>query len=155
MKQIKFLLAAMVFTICGMPVFSQTYKTLADTAALNKEYLQVSSDIAGLNVKLNTAQSDLGKYTEKSNDATSDAQNSANSTTDKASNATNGSVKDARKAKRQAKRSVHDAKDARKAGNNLDDHNEKLRDMNQELVRKQNRLNELDAMRAAINPSQQ
>jgi predicted nucleic acid-binding Zn-ribbon protein len=155
MKKIKFLLAAIIIMTAASPAFSQTYKTIADTAALNKEYLQVSSDIASLNLKLNTAQSDLGKYTEKSNDATSDAQNSANSTADKASNATNGSVKDARKAKRQAKRSVHDAKDARKAGNNLDDHNEKIRDMNQELTRKQARLSELDAMRSSINTSQQ
>ncbi len=155
MKKIIFLLPAFAFIMVGLPAFSQTYKTVADTAALNTEYLKVSSQAADLSAKLNKAQNDLANYTKKANDANSDAQNAAMKTSDKASASTNGSVKDARRAKRQARRSVRDAKDSRKASNNLDDQNKKIANLTSDLAKKQDRLKALDAMRASINTAPQ
>jgi len=150
MKKI-FLLPALLFIMAAIPAFSQTYKTAADTPALNKEYAKVSSNIADLTAQLNKAQNDLEGYTRKSDKATSDAQSTAIATTDKASHATNGTVRDARRAKKEARRSVKDAKDSRRAGNNLDDQNKKISKLSVDLAKNQNRLKELDAMRAAIN----
>lgn len=154
MKKI-FLLPTLLFTMATLPSFSQTYKTAVDTPALNKEYTKVSSDIADLTVQLNKAQNDLATYTRKSDNATADAQSTAMATADKAAHATNGSVRDARRAKKEARRSVKDAKDSRRAGNNLDDQNTKISKLTADLTKKQNRLKELDAMRAAINSQPQ
>ena len=154
MKKI-FLLPVLLFIMAAIPVFSQTYKTAADTPALNKEYAKVSSNIADLTAQLNKAQNDLAEYTRKSDKAASDAQSTAMATTDKASHATNGSVRDARRAKKEARRSVRDAKDSRRASNNLDDQNTKISKLTTDLTKKQNRLKELDAMRATINSQPQ
>jgi DNA repair exonuclease SbcCD ATPase subunit len=150
-----FLLPALLFIVAATPAFSQTYKTPADTAALNKEYAKVSSDVADLTAQLNKAQNDLATYTRKSDNATADAQSTAMSTTDKASHATNGTVRDARRAKKEARRSVRDAKDSRRASNNLDDQNTKISKLTADLAKKQDRLKELDAMRATINSQPQ
>ncbi len=151
MKKFTFLLSALVFIMAGSSAFSQTYKTASDSAALNKEYTKVSADIADLTAKLNTAQNNVPGYTKKSDEATSDAQNTSNATSDKASIATNGSVKDARRAKREARRSVKDAKNSRKAGNDLDDLNKKISQLKADLIKKQDRLKELDVMRSSIS----
>ena len=148
MKKI-FLLPVLLFIMAAIRGFSQTYKTAADTPAFNKEYAKVSSNIADLTAQLNKAQNDLEGYTRKSDKATSDAQSTAIATTDKASHATNGTVRDARRAKKEARRSVKDAKDSRRAGNNLDDQNKKISKLSVDLAKNQNRLKELDAMRAA------
>ncbi|HJY22213.1 MAG TPA: hypothetical protein VJ279_04970, partial [Hanamia sp.] len=80
----------------------------------------------------------------------SDAQSSASATADKASNATNGDVKDARRAKKEARRSVKDAKDSRRAGNDLDNQNKKIQKLSADLTKNQDRLRELDSMRAGL-----
>ena len=149
MKKI-YLLPVLLFMMGALPAFSQTYKTTADTAALNKEYTRVSSNITDLTAELAKAQNDLEKYTRKSDKASSDAQSTASTTADKASAATNGDVRDARKAKKEARRSVKDAKDARKAGNNVDDQNKKISKLTRDLAKNQARLQELNTMRAAI-----
>jgi peptidoglycan hydrolase CwlO-like protein len=153
MKKI-FLLSVLLFMMAALPAFSQTYKTTADTVALNKEYARVSSNITDLTAALTKAQNDLEKYNRKSDKASSDAQSTASTTADKASQATNGGVRDARKAKKEARRSVKDAKDARKAGNNVDDQNKKIRKLTAELAKNKARLQELDNMRIAINNQQ-
>jgi chromosome segregation ATPase len=151
MKKTMFLMPVLLAVMAGSPAFSQTYKTMADTAALNKEYTAVSKNVTDLTAKLNKAQSDLPGYQKKADATTADAQSSAVETSSKASNATNGDVQDARKAKKAARRSVRDAKDARKAAQNLDDQNKKIARLSAELDKKQQRLKELDAMRASIN----
>jgi hypothetical protein len=133
------------------PVVSQTYKTTADTIALNKEYLKVSNNITSLTTSLSKAQDELAKDTRKSDKATSDAQSTASTTADKASHATNGDVRDARRAKKEARRSVRDAKDSRRAGNNVEDQTKKVNQLSSDLTKNQNRLQELDAMRVKIN----
>ena len=92
----------------------------------------------------------MAKYTAKSDKATSDAQSTASVAADKASHATNGDVRDARRAKKEARRSVKDAKDSRKAGWDVDDQNKKIRKLTAQLSKNQERLKELDRMRAAI-----
>jgi len=150
MKKI-FLLPMVLLFVAAMPALSQTYKTAADTPALNKEYDKVSMNIANLTASLNKAQADLGKYTTKSEKANSNAESSASATADKATNATTGGVRDARRAKKEARRSVKDAKDSRRAGNDVDDQNKKVRQLTTDLAKNQSRLKELDAMRANIN----
>jgi septal ring factor EnvC (AmiA/AmiB activator) len=70
------------------------------------------------------------------------------------SHATNGSVRDTRRAKKEAKRSVKDAKDSRKAANALDNQNKKISQLTTDLTKNQNRLNQLDAMRAEFSDQQ-
>jgi chromosome segregation ATPase len=153
MKKI-LLLPVLLFIVAAIPAFSQTYKTAADTVALNKEYARVSSNIANLSAALTKAQNDLPKYTRKSDKASSDAQSTASATADKASNATTGGVKDARRAKKEARRSVKDAIDSRRADNDLDDQNKKIRRLTADLAKNQDRLKELDAMRARLSNKQ-
>jgi chromosome segregation ATPase len=149
MKKI-FLLPVLLFIMGTVPAFSQTYKT-ADSVAFNKEYARVSSNIADLTTRLTKAQNDLAEDSSKSDKASSDAQSTATATADKASHATNGSVRDARRAKKEARRSVKDAKDSRKAGNAVDNQNKKIRQLTADLAKNQNRLKELDRMRAGFS----
>ena len=148
MKKI-FLLPMLLVTIVALPAFSQTYKA-ADSVAFNKEYAKVSSNIADLTARLTKAQNDLAAYSSKSDKASSDAESTAMATADKASHATNGSVRDARRAKKEARRSVKDAKDSRKADNALDNQNKKISQLTRDLAKNQNRLKELDRMRAGF-----
>ena len=147
----KTFLLPVLLIIAALPAFSQTYKTTADTPALNKEYATVTGNIATLTRQLNEAQNDLAKYTRKSDKASSDAEGTASTTADKALHATNGNVRDARRAKKEARRSVKDAKDSRKAGNDVDEQNKKIRKITAQLSKNKERLAELETMRARIS----
>lgn len=129
----------------------QQYKTVEDTLKLQKEYLDVSTDIAGINQKLSDAQENLKKDQSKVVHKDSDAQTSAESSSNQASKATNGTVKDARKAKRKAKAAYTDAKQARSANETMISEEKKIKKLSNELQKKQERLQELDTMRTAIN----
>ena len=144
-----------VFMLAAYPGFSQTYKTIADTAALNSEYAKVSAEVNDLSAKLVKAKSDQASDDRKSNEATSDAESTASSASNKAESSINGSVKQAKRAKREARRSVKDAKSARHAQGNLDDSNKKVAKLTADLEQKQKRLQQLDEMRAAINVTPQ
>ncbi len=146
---------AALFMLAALPAISQTYKTIADTAALNAEYMKVSHDITDLTAKLDKAKNDQADDEKKASEATSDAQSTASNASDKAEKSIDGSVKQARKAKREARRSVRDAKDARHAKGNLEDSNKKVANLSSDLQKKQDRLKELDAMRASIGSTQQ
>jgi chromosome segregation ATPase len=155
MKKIIVFSTAAIFILAALPAFSQTYKTVADTAALNAEYIKLSHDITDLKAKLDKAKSDLEHDTKKANEATSDAQSTASDASDKAAKSIDGSVKEAKKSKREARRSVRDAKDARRAQGNLEDSNKKVSKLSAELEKKQERLKELDGMRVSISSIQQ
>jgi len=155
MKKIIAASTVAIFMLTALPTFSQTYKTFADTVALNAEYSKVTKDITDLTAKLDKAKSDQANDEKKAGEASTDAQTTASNTTTKAENSINGSVKQARKAKREARRSVKDAKDARHAQSNLNDSNKKVIELNSQLEKKQQRLKELDEMRASINATQQ
>lgn len=147
--------ALAICMLAAYPGFSQTYKTIGDTAALNSEYAKVSADVTDLNAKLVKAKSDQADDSRKSNEATSDAESTASSASNKAENSINGSVKQAKRAKREARRSVKDAKSARHAQGNLDDSNNKVAKLTADIEQKQKRLQQLDEMRAAIHVTQQ
>jgi hypothetical protein len=155
MKKIMLLLPAVVFIMASQSAFSQKYRTAADTVKLNKEYVEVSNDVANLSSKLTIAQNNLPGYQARSNEATSDAQTTAINSSEKASNAVNGDIKDARKAKRNAKRALKDAKQAQHANNKEDDQNDKITKLSSQLAKKQQRLQELEAMRTDIRNLQQ
>jgi chromosome segregation ATPase len=134
-----------------LPAFSQKYKTVEDTAKLNKEYVKVLNDIAELNAKLTIAQNDLPGYQAKAKDANDDAATAAAASSDQASKATNGSVKDAKKAKRKANKAYGEAKDSKSAKGKLSDQENKITRYKLDIKKKQQRLEELDIMRTAID----
>ena len=144
-----FLLSAMLL-LTGISAFSQKYKTFADTAKLNKEYIEVSNDIVTLTAKLTVAQNDLQAYQNKANAAASDAQNAMVKSSDQASKSVDGDVGDAKKARRKAKKAVREAKDANHASNNLKDQDKKIASLKSQLLKKQDRLQELEKMRTNI-----
>src|SRR4249920_1594422 len=82
--------------------YSQKYKTIDDTARLNKEYVNVSNDIADLSAILTITQNNLPGYRSKAIAAETDAQHAAASSSKQATKATNGDIDDAKKAKRSA-----------------------------------------------------
>ena len=147
-KVIPFLM--LILLAAGVPVFSQTYKTMADTAALNKEYVKVNKNIADLKVQIAKTQEEQAKYTLKSTKASNNAQSIAASAANRAADATSGNVKDARRAKKDARRSLHKAKDARKADSNREVENKRLIKLNGDLEKNENRLNDLNTMRSSI-----
>ena len=140
-----------VFILFAPPATAQKYRSIDDTAKLNKEYLNVSLDIIDLNEKLQKAESDLSDYQSKAAGANKTAENAAAASSDQASKATNGSVKDARTAKRRAKKAYREAKDSRSAEGKLSSQEDKIRDYREDIKKKQDRLLALDAMRAKIN----
>src|SRR4051812_48665542 len=96
MKQIKFFLLASLLLFSASTVYSQKYKTAADTVKLNKEYVEVSNHIAELTSKLTIAQNNLPGYHTKAGEANSNAQSSANASSEQASKATNGDLSDSK-----------------------------------------------------------
>jgi len=155
MKKIKLLLAAMIFITASLSAFSQKYKTAADTVKLNKEYVDVSNAIADLTSKLTIAQNNLPGYHNKVDEAVFNAQNSAIKSSEQASRAIDGNVGDAKKAKRKAKSALNDAKEVRDANAKLKDQEKKIANLSLQLEKKQNRLQELESMRTAIQNIQQ
>ncbi len=151
MKKIILYFYLVNLTFTALPVFSQKYKTIEDTAKLNKEYVKVDNDIAELNAKLTIAQNDLPGYQSKAKDANADAANAASASSDQAAKATIGNVKDAKKAKKKANKAYNEAKDSRSADGKVSDQEDKITRYKLELKKKQQRLEELDIMRAAIN----
>ena len=150
MKHTKVFLIASLLIFCASSVFSQKYKTAADTVKLNKVYVEVSNDIAELTSKLAIAQNNLPGYHTKAREATSDAQSSANASSDQASKATNGDLGDAKSAKKKANKAYNSAQDAKDADNRVKDQDKKIAKLTSQLQKKQERLKELDDMRVAI-----
>lgn len=150
MKKIIRLFYLLVLTFPAVSAFSQKYKTIDDTVKLNKEFIKVSNDIADLNAKLTIAQNGLPGYQTKARDANSDAMDAATASSDQASKATNGSVKDAKRAKRKARQAYNEARDSRSAKGKVDDQENKITRYQMDIKKKQQRIDELAVMRAAI-----
>jgi len=143
-----FYLLVLIFT--ASTAFAQKYKTIEDTARLNKEYVNLRNDLASLNAKLTIAQNDLPGYQAKAKDADNDAEKAANTSSDQASKATNGSVSDARTAKRKSKKAYREAKDSREAKSRLSDQENKITRYKLDIKKMEQRLEELDLMRIGI-----
>ena len=151
MKNNIYLVCFLTLMMTGYTSYSQVYKTVADTVKLNKEYTEVSNDIATMTAKLTVAQNNMPGYHTKANAAESDARDAAENSSVQADKATEGSLKEARKAKRVSKKAYREAKDARSANNNIGRQDDKIASLKGELAKKQERLNQLTAMREAIN----
>ena len=150
MKTKVYLFCLLITMITSLQATAQKYKTVEDTARLNKEYIKVSNDIVDLNAKLIIAQNNLPGYKSKAIEADKDADNAALTSSNQASKATNGDVGDARKAKRKARKAYNEAKDSRAANNNVSDKEDKITRLTLQINKKQQRLQELDVMRLAI-----
>ena len=133
MKKIKFFLLLLLFTMAGIPVFSQKYKSASDTVKLNKEIVEVSNDVAELTSKLTIAQNNLPGYHSKSAKATKDAHVTAQSSSDQAYKATNGDLGDAKSAKKKANKASNDAEDAADAKDDVKSQEKKIDKMSTEL----------------------
>ncbi|MFI5158662.1 MAG: hypothetical protein ACHQF4_07330 [Sphingobacteriales bacterium] len=149
MKFINFVFSVILLTISAS-VSAQKYKTPSDTVKLNQEYVKVSNDIADLSAQLSIAQNNLPGYQSKANTATGDAQSAATASSSSASKATNGNIADSKSARNDADNAYDKAKDSRSANNNVGNQNEKIRKLKTELKKKQQRLEDLKSMRAAI-----
>ena len=135
----------------SISAFSQKYKNVEDTVKLNKEYLRVSNDIASLHAKLTIAQNDLPAYQSSAMNANNNASNAATASSDQATKATNGSIKEAKRAKKKARKAYGEAKDSRAANSKVNNLQNKITRYQSDLVKKEKRLEELEAMRNAIN----
>ncbi len=150
MKKIIYSIALPLLLLVSQTAYSQKYKSLEDTARLNLEYLKVTRDIADLSIKLSESQENLKKYQSNVVSRNNDAQSSAEASSDQASKATSGSVKDARRAKRKAKAAYKDSKQSRGANDRMNEEENRMQRISRDLQRRQERLQELDRMRATI-----
>ncbi len=117
---------------------------------LNKEYVKVSNEIADINAQLTIAPNNLPGYQTTANTATGNAQTAAPTSSNSSSKATNGNIDDAKSSRKDADDAYDKAKDSRSANNNVGKQNEKIRELKADLNKKQQRLKDLDVMRAAI-----
>lgn len=151
MKKVFRLFYFIILLFSSQFVFSQKYRTIEDTTNLAKEYVNISNDIVALNAKLTIAQNDLPGYQAKAKEAYQDAANAASVSSNQANKATNGSVGDAKTAKKKAGKAYNEAKDSRAANKKVNDQENKITRYKLDIKKKQQRLEALDVMRAAIN----
>ena len=151
MKKIIRLFYLLILILPALSISAQKYKKIEDTAKLNKEYVNVTNDIVDLTAKLTIAQNDLPGYQSKAKNADNDAATAASASSDQASKAVNGNVKDAKRAKRKANKAYGEAKDSRSANGKVNDQEDKITRYKLDIKKKQQRLEALDVMRAAIN----
>lgn len=151
MKFISAVLGTAVLLTVSVSAFAQKYKSVADTGKLNTEYVKVQNEIADLKFQLGIAQNNLPGLQTKASTAGADAQQAASSSSTDASKANDGNIGDAKTAKNSADGAYDKAKDAKSANNAVGKQDEKIRKLQTQLVQKQERLKDLDIMRAAIN----
>ena len=147
----KFVVMASAVLLLTTVAFSQKYKTASDTAKLNKEYASVLKDVADLTEKLTKAQNDLPGYQSDAADAIKDAEKA---TRESNGQSTSTDVDEAKKAKKKADKAYDAAKDSEKAQEKAKDQEKKITKLNEELTKKQQKLQELEDMRTAIRNSQ-
>lgn len=140
----------LALTLPTLAAFSQKYKNLDDTVKLNKEYIKVNANLVELNEKLTEAEKDLEKFQNRARKADENAADAASESSDKAAKAESGGVKDAKAAKRKADKAYDEAKDFRSATNRVGDQERKIARYRSAIIDKQNRIQELDAMRSKI-----
>ena len=150
MKFINAVLCSIILLSVSVSVSAQKYKTPADTVKLNQEYVKVNNDIADLTAQLTIAQNNLPGYQNKATAATATAQTSATTSRNSSSRATDGNISDSKSARNDAADAYDKAKDSRSANNNVGKQDEKIRKLKADLNKKQQRLKDLDVMRAAI-----
>lgn len=145
-----FTIFALGIMLISAPAFAQKYKTIADTLKLNKEYAGVTLDIAELNAKLIAEKNKTSDYQLKSASTAKEATQSASDSRDQAQKATNGNMKEMKKSVKKAKRAKSEAGAAESALDNQTGNKKKIAEISAKLIKKQDRLTELDKQRAAI-----
>jgi chromosome segregation ATPase len=151
MKNSIFIFCCLMVMTISFTAGAQVYKTADDTVKLNKEFTEVSNDIASLTAKLTIAQNNMPGYQSKANVAESNAQNAAVNSSVQADKATGGSLKESKKAKKESKKAYKKAKHAKSVNNDVGDQYDKIASLKGQLAKKQERLDQLTAMRTAIN----
>ncbi|MBC7934113.1 MAG: hypothetical protein H7Y86_01960 [Rhizobacter sp.] len=151
MKTIFYPFCLLILLFAANPGYAQKYKSASDTIKLNKAYIKLQADIADLDAKLIKSKNELPSYEEKVREANKDAADAASASSDQASKANNGKIKDAKKAKKKANKAYGEARDSQAADGKLKDLQRKISHYEEDLTRKQQQLQELDQMRAAIN----
>ena len=148
----KFLVIMIIagISFAAMPVSAQKYKTLADTAKLNKEYISFKADIDDLNKQLTDAKGKTADLETKVGSTQDDSKASALESKDQASKATNGNLGDIKKEEKKARKANNQAHDARDAKNDLKDNQEKIKDLTKKIEKKQQQLADLEKQRTAI-----
>ena len=141
--------------VCATFVFhgfaeAQKYKTLADTADLNKEYGEVSLDISKLNTKLITEKNKTAEFQSKSSSTAKDAVSTGQDSKAQASIAADGNTTETKKAVNDAKKADKQANNAKDAISDENNNSKKIDKLNAEIAKKQQKLDELEIQRAAI-----
>jgi hypothetical protein len=149
MKKHIVLLGTCLIVLAGQ-ASAQKYKTAADTVKLNKEYISLTEDIAELNADLITAREKLPGYQRKVEDKTSDARKAAVKSNEQSSKAIDGDVGDAKKAKKKANQALQDARDVEDANDKVRSQEKKIEKLEKGLQKKQERLQEVEQMKATI-----
>lgn len=138
---------------------AQKYKSLSDTAKLNKEYGKISLDMSKLNTRLIEEKNKTAEYQQKTSSTASDAVTSGQDSKNQAAMATSGNTTDTKKAVIDAKRADREANDAKDAAANEKSNNKKIDELTAKIEKKHKQLEELDMQRAAImtrlNPASQ
>jgi len=148
MKLNLFLIA--ILTLSTSQVFSQKYKTTADSTKLNSELLKVTGDISSLTTKLTKAQMDLPSYKLKASTSGNEARTAASASRDESLKATNGKLNDSKNAKKRAKQAYVKAKDSRTASQEVTLLENKIISLTSQINKKNQWLQELKVMKAAI-----
>lgn len=149
-KIIYALLFAFCLTASAFPAFTQKYKRIEDTVRLNKEFLELNQSLTDLGGKLAVAESELTALKDKAANAAGDAVKAAAESSNQAAKATGGSVKDAKRAKRKANKAYGDARASNTAQGRVTAQENKIKRLNNEVAKKQQRLQQLTSMQANI-----
>ena len=129
---------------------AQRYKSIADTAKLNKEYNQTTKDIADLNTKLTAYNNKTAGYQDKASSSQQAAMSADQASKEQASAAAGGNIKDVKKELRKAKEANNDANDARDAASNEKANQKEINKLTEQISKKNKKLADLDQQRTAI-----
>ena len=152
MKKILYLLPIALFLSAFFYSCSpKTYTTAADTINLNKEYRVLLREVVNLKGDISKLQSDIPVLEAKAQKADAKSRASLEESRRQAATATGGNLKQIKKAESKANDAKDDAEDARKANKKLDDARKKLTDTQAEVAKKENRLQDLERQKQAIN----
>lgn len=144
-------LLAIAITLFNAAAFSQKYKNASDTMKLNKEYASVLKDVSNLTSKLHSAQSDLPNQQSKAAETARDAEKASQESNDHSSSP---DVDETKKAKKKADKAHKEARNKEKAERRVRDQEKKIAELTEDLAKKQQKLQELEAMRTAIRSGQ-
>jgi hypothetical protein len=131
-------------------ISAQQYKTVSDTARLNKEYGEISLEISKLNTRLISEQNKTADFHSKTASAANDATATAQASKDQANLATDGNTTDTKKAVTDAKSANKKANDSKNAIKDESQNGKIITQLTAQIDQKKKLLRDLDSQRAAI-----